>query len=192
MSWPVATPGVTVGRGDVDRVRRAWSPRGTTSRAPGRAAGRRHPRAGARRLRSSPSPCTDSPRPRRHLPLHRDRGLPVLDGHERVQQHRDRPADATAPVVTVTSVNGAARSFPYRTNASVTTIGGACGTAAGDSASVTPLLDGSATSPSTATCASGVVDPDPRHGRVGDGTDDRCRPPRSMRRATPAPRRRRP
>ena len=44
--------------------------------------------------------------------------------------------DKTAPVVTLTTVNGAARTFPFTTNATVTSVGGACGTAAGDSATI--------------------------------------------------------
>ena len=61
--------------------------------------------------------------------------------------------DTAFPVVTVTRVNGATAAFPLRTNVTVTSFGGACGTAAGDSATVTPLIDGAATD--SATCTSG-------------------------------------
>ena len=65
-------------------------------------------------------------------------------------------ADSTPPAVAVTRVNGASRTFPYTTNAPVTSIGGTCGTAPGDSATVSPLIDGAATRPSSATCSSGT------------------------------------
>lgn len=64
--------------------------------------------------------------------------------------------DKTPPVVTVTSVNGLPRTFPYSTNATVTSFGGACGVLTGDSTTVTPLLNGAATAPVTATCTSGT------------------------------------
>ena len=64
--------------------------------------------------------------------------------------------DKTSPVVSVTSVNGSARSFPYFTNASLTTIGGTCGTLTGDSTTITPLIAGIATIPATATCSAGT------------------------------------
>jgi len=64
--------------------------------------------------------------------------------------------DSTPPVVTVTSVNGSARTFPYSTNVDVTSFGGSCGTLTGDSTMVTPLLNGAATAPATATCDSGT------------------------------------
>ena len=40
--------------------------------------------------------------------------------------------DTTPPVVTVTRVNGALQTFPFSTGATVTSIGGTCGTATGD------------------------------------------------------------
>ena len=46
------------------------------------------------------------------------------------------PIDTTAPVVALTKVNGAVVSFPFATSAKVTSIGGTCGTAAGDLAQV--------------------------------------------------------
>jgi hypothetical protein len=64
--------------------------------------------------------------------------------------------DTTAPTVTVTSANGSVRTFPYFTNVNVTSIGGTCGNMPGDSATVSPLINGAATAPATATCTSGV------------------------------------
>ena len=65
--------------------------------------------------------------------------------------------DTTAPVVTLTSVNGSVRTFPYSTNAaSVTSIGGACGTATGDTTTVAVTVDGNPASPATATCTAGA------------------------------------
>src|SRR5262249_220603 len=64
--------------------------------------------------------------------------------------------DRTAPVVTLTTVNGIVRSFPYTTNATVNTVGGACGTAAGDSATVSVAITGAATQNGTAPCSGGA------------------------------------
>ena len=64
--------------------------------------------------------------------------------------------DTTAPLVTLTTVNGTARSFPYTTNSSVTTVGGACGTAAGDPATVSVAVTGTASQSGTAPCSAGV------------------------------------
>ena len=65
--------------------------------------------------------------------------------------------DTTAPVVTLTTVNGTARTFPYTTNATVTTVGGACGsTRSGDPATVTVAITGASTQSGTATCTRGV------------------------------------
>lgn len=61
--------------------------------------------------------------------------------------------DATAPVVTVTKVNGSTVSFPYLTNSNVTSIGGQCGTAPGDLATVTVTVTGFA--PVAVPCTSG-------------------------------------
>src|SRR5262249_27850172 len=64
--------------------------------------------------------------------------------------------DRTAPVVTLTTVNGTVRSFPYITNATVTTVGGACGSTAGDSATVSVAITGATTQNGTANCTSGA------------------------------------
>ena len=63
--------------------------------------------------------------------------------------------DTTAPSVALTQVNGSTRSFPYSTNQNVSSIGGSCGTAAGDIATVSVTINGVAASPSSATCSSG-------------------------------------
>src|SRR5262249_17970097 len=52
--------------------------------------------------------------------------------------------DTVAPNVTLTSVNGTARTFPFNTNVAVTSVGGACGNAAGDNA-VAISITGSST-----------------------------------------------
>jgi len=64
--------------------------------------------------------------------------------------------DKTVPVVTLTSVNGATHTFPYTTSSTVTTVGGACGTASGDSTTVTVAVTGSSTQSGTATCTGGA------------------------------------
>ena len=64
--------------------------------------------------------------------------------------------DTTAPVITLTTVNGTARSFPYTTNSTVTTVGGSCGTAAGDPATVGVLITGTATQSGSTACSAGV------------------------------------
>jgi hypothetical protein len=57
---------------------------------------------------------------------------------------KDLVIDTTAPLVAVTRVNGTTASFPYATSANVTSIGGTCGTATGDPATVQVLVDGAA------------------------------------------------
>ena len=53
--------------------------------------------------------------------------------------------DTTAPAVNLTSVNGTAQTFPYSTNLAVTSVGGTCGTAVGDNATVTIAVTGAST-----------------------------------------------
>ena len=60
--------------------------------------------------------------------------------------------DKTAPTVTLDKVNGTTRTFPYSTNANVTSVGGSCTTGDGD---VSVTLDGNAANPATANCSSG-------------------------------------
>ncbi len=64
--------------------------------------------------------------------------------------------DNTAPAPTVTQVNGSTRTFPYFTNANVTSVGGACGTSSGDIASVSITITGALNKSGTATCSSGA------------------------------------
>jgi hypothetical protein len=60
--------------------------------------------------------------------------------------------DATPPTVTLTKVNGVTRTFPYSTNGTITSIGGACGTSAGDTATVDWSIG---TQSGTTACSSG-------------------------------------
>src|SRR5207253_1684339 len=64
--------------------------------------------------------------------------------------------DRTIPVVTLTNVNGTARTFPLAINVTVTTVGGACGTLAGDGATVSVTLTGASTESGSAACSSGA------------------------------------
>ena len=50
--------------------------------------------------------------------------------------------DKTPPLVTVTKLNGSTVSFPYLTNANVTSIGGSCGTVSGDLPTVAVSING--------------------------------------------------
>src|SRR5215212_7834165 len=59
--------------------------------------------------------------------------------------------DRTAANVTLTDVNGAARTFPYSTNANVTSVGGSC-EPGGSPVSVT--LGGNPTTPPLVPCSS--------------------------------------
>jgi Chitobiase/beta-hexosaminidase C-terminal domain len=61
--------------------------------------------------------------------------------------------DKTAPAVAVTTVNGTARTFPYATNQSITSIGGTCGTATGDQTAISWSLS---TQSGTVTCSGGT------------------------------------
>src|SRR5262249_50798345 len=64
--------------------------------------------------------------------------------------------DTVTPVVSLTIVNGATRTFPLNLNVIATTVGGACGTASGDSATVSVSVTGTATQNGTATCSAGT------------------------------------
>ncbi|HUI49635.1 MAG TPA: Ig-like domain-containing protein, partial [Acidimicrobiia bacterium] len=78
--------------------------------------------------------------------------------------------DTVIPVVTLTTVNGTVRTFPYRTNATVTTLGGACGTLTGDSATVSITITGASTQNGTAACTSGAWTFTPTVAFSTDGT----------------------
>jgi hypothetical protein len=82
--------------------------------------------------------------------------LPVPGASGSLGAGKDLVIDTTAPLVAVTRVNGTARTFPYHTRSNVTSIGGTCGTAQGDSTTVRPLINGAATNPATATCSGGA------------------------------------
>src|SRR5262249_17828791 len=60
--------------------------------------------------------------------------------------------NTSAPTVALPTVNGTARTFPFTTNATVATIGGACTTAAGVNASVNVSISGASTQSGTAAC----------------------------------------
>src|SRR5262249_12432581 len=64
--------------------------------------------------------------------------------------------DRTLPLVTLTNVNGTARTFPLSINVTVTTVGGACGTAAGDAATVAIALTDAGSGNGTAPCTAGA------------------------------------
>src|SRR5262249_35893059 len=57
-----------------------------------------------------------------------------------------------APTVTLTTRNGTARSFPYPTSATVTTLGGTCTTASGVNTTVSVAITGASTQNGTANC----------------------------------------
>src|SRR5262249_18385923 len=61
----------------------------------------------------------------------------------------------TAPVVTLTPDDGPARSFPYSTNQTVTTVAGACGAVSGDIATVSVAVTGGSTQNGTTACVAG-------------------------------------
>ena len=61
--------------------------------------------------------------------------------------------DNTPPPVALDKINGAAATFPYDTNQSVTSIGGSCGSASGDAATVGWSVSGAASDSGTATCS---------------------------------------
>src|SRR5204863_1327841 len=60
--------------------------------------------------------------------------------------------DTVTPTVTLDNVNGSPVTFPYLTNASVSSVGGTCSTGDG---SVSVTKDGSATAPTSAACSGG-------------------------------------
>ena len=78
--------------------------------------------------------------------------------------------DTTAPVVTLTTVNGTVRTFPYTTNTTIATVGGACGIGSGDSATVSVAVTGSSTQSGTATCTAGAWAFTPTTALTADGT----------------------
>ncbi|MFL5797130.1 MAG: beta strand repeat-containing protein [Actinomycetota bacterium] len=63
--------------------------------------------------------------------------------------------DVTAPAVSLTRVNGSTVAFPLLTNAQVTSVGGSCGSATGDVATVSVAVTGSQAQSGTASCSFG-------------------------------------
>ena len=64
--------------------------------------------------------------------------------------------DAVAPVVSLTALNGTARTFPYSTNVTATSVGGVCGTLSGDSATVSVAVTGASIQNGTTACTAGA------------------------------------
>jgi PKD domain len=64
--------------------------------------------------------------------------------------------DNTPPAVALTTVNGATVAFPYATNQSVSSIGGSCGSAPGDLATVSWSVSGAASGSGSVTCSAGT------------------------------------
>lgn len=64
--------------------------------------------------------------------------------------------DGTAPIVTLTWVNGSAVTFPRVTNDNVTSVGGACGTSTGDSPNVLVSINGPSIVIGTVPCEAGA------------------------------------
>jgi hypothetical protein len=87
------------------------------------------------------------------LSLSNTAGIPGLAGTLTGQTYT---IDKTAPVVTLTKVNGAAVTFPYASKVNVTALAGTCSTASGDTASVSVSITGAATQSGTATCTAGA------------------------------------
>jgi len=82
--------------------------------------------------------------------------LPTPGGPGSLGANRAIVIDTTAPVVSVTKVNGTTRTFPYATNANVTSVGGACGSLSGDQQTVAVTINAGAAIPATASCSSGT------------------------------------
>jgi Bacterial Ig-like domain len=78
--------------------------------------------------------------------------------------------DTVAPSPTLTDVNGSSVSFPFLTNQTATTIGGACGTATGDGSSVNWSVTGDASDSGSATCAAGSWTATLSRGLSADGS----------------------
>src|SRR5262249_28416879 len=66
------------------------------------------------------------------------------------------PVAKPTPVVSLTTVNGTTRTFPYLTNAVATTVGGACGVLAGDSTIVSVTVTGAGSENGAASCVAGA------------------------------------
>ena len=71
---------------------------------------------------------------------------------------RSTVVDNTAPLIALDEVNGGAAAFPYATDQSVSSIGGSCGTASGDVATVSWSVSGAASTGGDAPCSGGAWD----------------------------------
>jgi hypothetical protein len=78
--------------------------------------------------------------------------------------------DTAAPTVTLTAVNGSTVTFPYITGATVTSLGGACGAASGDSAIVSVSVTGTSNQAGSATCRAGAWSYTTSPALTADGT----------------------
>src|SRR5262249_9910946 len=78
--------------------------------------------------------------------------------------------DKTLPVITLTTVNGTTRTFPYLSNATVTAFGGTCGAALGDAATVSVSITGTSTQSGAAPCTAGTWTYTPTTALSADGT----------------------
>jgi hypothetical protein len=84
------------------------------------------------------------------------RTLPAPGAAGSLDANKQLVVDTTAPIVAITSVNGST-TVPYRTNGSITSIAGTCGTVLGDLAPITVVVTGgTSTTSSAATCSSGA------------------------------------
>ena len=64
--------------------------------------------------------------------------------------------DTTAPVVTLTKVNGNAVTFPYAGSQPVTSVGGTCGNSSGDLTPISVTITGNGAQTATGTCSAGA------------------------------------
>ncbi|MDH3959557.1 MAG: hypothetical protein OEU98_08820, partial [Actinomycetota bacterium] len=85
------------------------------------------------------------------------RALPGLTASGSLGTNKDIVIDTTAPVVTVTTVNGRAQTFPHSTKRNVNSIGGECGSTPGDLPTVTLQIELGGAPPTTVpvTCSAG-------------------------------------
>ena len=118
---------------------------------------------------------------RRRLDLHaHDRAAPptAVRDHRDPIRHREQRRNVRRavdhrrqdhPVVALTTVNGTARTFPYISNATVTTVGGTCGAAIGDSPTVSVAIAGTSNQNGTANCTAGTWTYSPTTALSADG-----------------------
>ena len=66
-------------------------------------------------------------------------------------------------------MNGTPHTFPYISNTTVTTVGGACGSSIGDSATISVAITGASTQNGTGTCTAGTWTYTPATALSADG-----------------------